>query len=126
MVELRNVLVDKFHIPDQDTKTIFQSLDSSNNEEIHYSDFLAAMVSSRIALHDDMIQEAFKRFDTDNSGFITEDNLRQVCGGVVEGDDLTKLLAEAEFKAFLQGNTPTDAQAMAAVAVIDKELSKNG
>ena len=30
-----------------------------------YSEFLAAMMSSRIEIHEDLVRTAFKRFDTD-------------------------------------------------------------
>eukprot|EP00959_Pyramimonas_sp_CCMP1952_P260558 5448288-Pyramimonas_sp.AAC.1 len=43
LVDLKKILQDKFDIPDEEVLSIFQSLDVSHDEEIHYSDFLAAM-----------------------------------------------------------------------------------
>ena len=34
-------------------------------QEVKYSEFLAAMMSSRIEIHEDLVRTAFKRFDTD-------------------------------------------------------------
>lgn len=134
LAELRNVLVDKFHIPDEETKTIFAALDSNHDEEIHYSDFLAAMVSTRIALHDDLLRSAFNKFDTDSSGFISLDNLKEVLGETFDGEDVSKLLAEAdqlqdgqisyaEFVSYIRG-TPLDAHQDVAAKIIDTQAAK--
>jgi len=54
--ELKEVLIEKFHITDAETAEIFHALDTNSDEEIHYSDFLAAMVTTRIAVHDDLLR----------------------------------------------------------------------
>ena len=38
----------------------------------YVEDFLAAMMSTRISLHDDLLRGAFQRFDVDNSGYLTK------------------------------------------------------
>lgn len=116
--ELRECLVEKFNISDSETQLIFQSMDANRNEHIQYSDFLAAMVSTRLQVHDDLLRTAFRKFDVDRSGVITVDNL----SAVVESDgdeksrdeDLRELLKEgdllhdgqisyAEFVSFISG-----------------------
>lgn len=97
LAELKDVLTRKFHIPDAETAAIFHAMDSNHDEEIHYSDFLAAMVSTRIAVHDDLLRQAFKKFDVDNSGYITAANMRQVLGENHEGEEVENLMAEADF-----------------------------
>jgi calcium-dependent protein kinase len=92
---LKNVLV-KFHVSDEETMQIFQALDSNNDEEIHYSDFLAAMVNTQIAMHDDLLRTAFKKFDTDRSGHITVKNLKHVLGSTFEGKSVKDLLREVD------------------------------
>merc|ERR1711974_224942 len=72
------------------------ALDSNHDDTVHYSDFLAAMLSSRIALHGDMLKAAFKRFDTDNSGYITVENLKEVIGQSYEGEDVKELIKDAD------------------------------
>mmetsp|Transcript_56615 Transcript_56615/g.143328 ORF Transcript_56615/g.143328 Transcript_56615/m.143328 type:complete len:548 (-) Transcript_56615:120-1763(-) len=134
--ELKQVLEDKFHISEEETKAVFNALDSNNDEEIHYSDFLAAMVSTRIALHDDLLKSAFKKFDTDGSGFITPENLREVLGDTFEGEEVEQLMAEAdklkdgrisyaEFVHYLRGD-PMGKHAQAADKIIDTQIEKNG
>jgi len=94
--ELKEVLVEKFHISNEETLHIFNALDSDRDEVIHYSDFLAAMVSTQIAMHDDLLCTAFNKFDTDRSGYITLDNLKQIVGETFEGESVEELLKEAD------------------------------
>lgn len=132
LAELKQVLVDKFHIPEDETKQVFDALDSNHDEEIHYSDFLAAMVSTRIVLHDDLLRQTFKRFDTDNSGYITAGNLREVLGNTFEGEQVEQFVKEAdqlkdgrisyaEFASYLRGDQIGD-HGEAAATFIDKNL----
>mmetsp|Transcript_37334 Transcript_37334/g.79325 ORF Transcript_37334/g.79325 Transcript_37334/m.79325 type:complete len:550 (-) Transcript_37334:58-1707(-) len=134
--ELKQVLQQKFHIPEGEILAIFEAMDSNNDESIHYSDFLAAMVSTRIALHGDLLRAAFKRFDKDNSGYITVENLRQVLGDSFEGAEVETLIKDAdllddgrvsfeEFQAYLRG-TPLDNHVKGAAKIIDTELKKQG
>jgi len=136
LAELKQVLEHKFHIPDNETRAIFAAMDSNHDEEIHYSDFLAAMVSTRIALHDDLLRSAFSKFDTDSSGYITVDNLRQVLGDSFEGEEVEKLVAEAdalkdgrisyaEFVSYLR-EEPLELHQNATAKIIDVQLAKGG
>eukprot|EP00440_Ansanella_granifera_P052025 gb/GFBE01056403.1/.p1 GENE.gb/GFBE01056403.1/~~gb/GFBE01056403.1/.p1 ORF type:complete len:554 (+),score=146.17 gb/GFBE01056403.1/:1-1662(+) len=132
LAELKKVLMDKFHISNEETLSIFNAMDTNHDEEIHYSDFLAAMVSTRIALHDDLLKSAFKRFDTDSSGYITPENLREVLGETFEGEHVEQLMAEAdmlkdgrisyeEFVAYLRGD-PLQTHQDVTAQIIDTQL----
>jgi len=134
LLELKQVMMDKFHISDAETKQVFEALDTNQDDTIHYSDFLAAMLNTRIAMHDDLLRSAFRRFDTDSSGFITVDNLRQVLGDTFEGEQVETLLSEAdmlkdnrisyaEFVAYLRG-TPLAVHEVAADKIIESELAR--
>merc|ERR1719235_2859566 len=114
---------------------IFDALDTNHDDEIHYNDFLAAMVSTRIAVHDDLLKQAFRKFDLDNTGYITVDNLKEVLGEHHEGEDVENLLKEAdfthdgrisydEFVAFVKGENATEAHQEAAHKVIDGMVDK--
>jgi len=96
LTELKHVLVDKFHITCEETSEIFHAMDFHHDDAIHYTDFLAAMVSTRIALHDDLLHMAFNKFDTHNSGYITKEDLREVLGANFEGEHVEDLMKEAE------------------------------
>ena len=59
--ELKTALSKHFKVTDEQIMPIFEALDTGNNEEIHYTEFLAAMVSTRIAMHDDLLAAIFLR-----------------------------------------------------------------
>jgi len=94
--ELQKALQDKFHVGEEEVQQILDAMDSNKDEEIHYSDFLAAMVSTKIELHDDILMVTFKKFDTDGKGYITKKNLREVLGDRVDGVKISTLLKELE------------------------------
>jgi calcium-dependent protein kinase len=94
--DMKKVMVDKFHLPRNEAKRAFDALDTSHHKEIHFSDFLAAMINSHVELHEELVHEAFRKFDTDDSGYITVDNLRTVLGDTFEGQKVEKLLNEAD------------------------------
>lgn len=132
--ELKDILTKKLDIPNEEIQRIFQALDYNNDEEIHYSDFLAAMVSTRIVLHDDLLLSAFKKFDHDGTGFITVENLRMVLGDDYQGDRVETLLQEAdilkdnrisyaEFVAYLK-EQPLEEAMEAAAHIIDDEAKQ--
>lgn len=132
LAELKNCLEERFSVPEEETRAIFAAMDSNHDEKIHYSDFLAAMVSTRIAMHDDLLLSAFKKFDADGSGYITVDDLREVLGDSFDGAEVEKLLEEAdllednrisyeEFVCYLRGEPLV---AHVASHVIDSELKR--
>eukprot|EP00927_Polykrikos_kofoidii_P002438 TRINITY_DN10976_c0_g1_i1.p1 TRINITY_DN10976_c0_g1~~TRINITY_DN10976_c0_g1_i1.p1 ORF type:complete len:555 (+),score=120.75 TRINITY_DN10976_c0_g1_i1:182-1846(+) len=134
LAELRTVLTDKFNVQDEETSNIFESLDTSNDEEIHYSEFLAAMVSTRIAMHDDMLLATFRRFDVDNSGYITAENLKVVLGDQYDGAKVEMILQEAdesndgrisyeEFLSYLKDGGRKTMYTEAAEVIIEREKS---
>ncbi|CAE8738763.1 unnamed protein product, partial [Polarella glacialis] len=54
--EFKKVLLAKFHVKSEEAQVIFTALDTNNTDEIHYTEFLAAMVSTRISMHDDLLK----------------------------------------------------------------------
>jgi len=93
--ELRGVLKEHSGHAPEDTEEAFLAL-ADSNDEIHYSEFLAAMVSTQIALNDDLLRETFRRFDADDSGFITPDDLRAVLGSTFDEETLSEMLSEGD------------------------------
>lgn len=84
----------KHGMSDRDIKAAFSSIDASRDKEIHYSEFLAAMVSTRKNLHDDLLKATFRRFDKDKSDSITVENLQQVFGPSVPKKKILEMLKE--------------------------------
>lgn len=94
---LKKVMVDKFHLSYSEMLKAFQALDSNHDQEIHYSDFLAAMLAyNEIKMSDEHLYEAFRKFDRHDTGLITADDLREVLGDRVEGESVESFLREAD------------------------------
>jgi len=100
LTDFKTVLQANVSVTDEEARRVFGALDTHCNEEVHYSDFLAAMVGSRVQINDHMIESAFRRFDVDNSGSITLENLRSVLGGCYEGQ---RFLSTGGGEAFKRG-----------------------
>jgi len=133
--EFKKVMEDQFHVSDEQAISVFHALDAGHTDEIHYSEFLAAMCSSRIALHDDLLKSTFRRLDTDNTGFITVANLKEVLGGSFDGEEVEEMLKEADLKhegkisledfiAYMKDPGASESHINAAGAIIDNGVSK--
>merc|ERR1712151_32004 len=96
LTELRCVLQERFHVEDGEINKVFQALDSNHDDEIEYSEFLAAMMTCRLHAHDELLEATFKRFDKDNSGFITLSDLQKVFGPSFDTKQFEKLIREVD------------------------------
>jgi len=95
--ELQHCLQEHIKLSETETSAIFNSLDKNHDHQIAYSEFLAAMMSShRIDLHEDLLKATFEKFDKDNSGFISKENLIKVLGRSYDGESVEQMLAEAD------------------------------
>ena len=61
----------------EEIDTIISNTDYLGNGKINYSEFIAATIESRSVVTREKLWQAFKHFDTDDSGFITAENLIQ-------------------------------------------------
>merc|ERR1719387_2933468 len=62
---------------------IFQCADFSNDEEeLHYTPFIAAMLATRVQLQEEKVRAAFDAFDVSGSGFITAESLMEAFDGL--------------------------------------------
>eukprot|EP00927_Polykrikos_kofoidii_P058905 TRINITY_DN5376_c0_g1_i1.p1 TRINITY_DN5376_c0_g1~~TRINITY_DN5376_c0_g1_i1.p1 ORF type:complete len:591 (+),score=99.70 TRINITY_DN5376_c0_g1_i1:55-1827(+) len=95
--DLQTVMVEKFHFADAEALKVVEAMDSHHDETIHYSDFLAAMVSTRIELHEDLLRSTFNRLDADGTGNITIANLRNILGDHYDGEQIENLIKDADF-----------------------------
>jgi len=95
--ELQRAMQEAKHgTPEKEVRQMFDALDFNKDEEIQYSDFLAAMLNSRTELSDSLLYSAFKRFDADHSGYITVDNVRTVMGHSYCVNKAKALIKEAD------------------------------
>eukprot|EP00931_Biecheleriopsis_adriatica_P103609 TRINITY_DN78417_c0_g1_i1.p1 TRINITY_DN78417_c0_g1~~TRINITY_DN78417_c0_g1_i1.p1 ORF type:complete len:709 (-),score=166.60 TRINITY_DN78417_c0_g1_i1:55-2127(-) len=94
--ELKQVLEENFHVDSAEAEALFSSLDTDSDDEIEYSEFLAAALIGRIHVHGDLLRKTFSRFDTSETGTITADDLRSVLGQHFDGAEMEELIQEAD------------------------------
>jgi calcium-dependent protein kinase len=94
LTQLKDVLQTRFHLPEGDAEQVFKELDSNDDDGIQYSEFLAAMMASRVKFHDELLKETFRRFDSDGTGYVTSSNLKSVLGDEVDADEVMRLVDE--------------------------------
>lgn len=94
--ELKQVLVDRFKFDTVRTDEIIESLAATHNKEVlHYSDFLAAMVSTRIAglnLNDKHIASTFRRFDKEDKGYLSVADFCKLLGDSFSSDEIERIV----------------------------------
>merc|ERR1719382_404542 len=78
--ELKSILEDNFNISRREAESLFKTLDTDNDNVIAYSEFLAAAMQGRVKVHEDLLRRTFCRFDRDDCGLISADDLRGVLG----------------------------------------------
>lgn len=83
-----------FDFSSDEAGKIFKSLDVNRNNEINFTEFLAACLESQGELAEYRIAEAFDLLDSDDSGFISRDNLRRILGNHPAENYIDRLIAE--------------------------------
>ena len=64
--------------------------------EIKYVEFLAATIEAQGAISEERLAEAFDRLDSDDSGYITTDDLHEFLGDKIAEEDINTIIKEAE------------------------------
>jgi len=80
----------------QDLQTIMDDIDSDGSGEIDYTEFLAATLDKRLYLQEDVCWNAFKNFDRNNDGKISQEELK-----VILGDPAVQTAANTEIAEIL-------------------------
>jgi len=96
VADLRSVLKQNFNFDEKEISCIIDALDQNSDQKIYYSEFLAAMVSTRIFIHDAMLRSAFRRFDRNNAGYITPDDLVAMLGKSSKLENVSEMMSEVE------------------------------
>lgn len=94
MDDFKKVILKHYKIEDKAVQDAFDAIDSSHHNAIHYSDFLAAVMSARVDLHENLIEETFRRFDTHGTGQIGMDDLQTLLGDGVNEQDVHGLIRQ--------------------------------
>lgn len=72
---------------------IIKNIDDHDTGKINYSEFLAATLTTKVKLDEAHLWTVFKRFDVEDKGYITEENLEEVLHW--EGKDMSHYEAQA-------------------------------
>merc|ERR1712238_328161 len=83
--------------PPEDTKFIFDACDLDGSGKIAYTEFLAATIGDAQTglISEERLAEAFDRFDTDDSGTISVDNLAQILGTEMPRSEIQDIIDDA-------------------------------
>ena len=83
VTELETALRETGHnLTANEIKKIMSNVDYMGNGKINYSEVLAATVSVKSVLTGELLWALFKHFDTDDSDFITPDNIKEAMAKV--------------------------------------------
>jgi len=94
--DFKDVLSKRFNIPETEAEDLFKRLDTDNNDEIEYTEFLAAALLGHVKVHGDVLRNTFARFDRDGDGKIDCEELKCVLGDTFSDLDIDELLQEAD------------------------------
>lgn len=98
LADLRRAVNSKLKVTDEELQRLFCSMDQTHDNEVHYSEFIAAVMQTRLRLHADLLRETFDRIDVGKTGVITGDDLRRVFNKAgqqeVDDKDIVALIRE--------------------------------
>ena len=86
------------HYSDEEIKAIFRKVDVNQTDVINYTEFLAATLETQGAIEEYRLAEAFDALDSDDSGYISRENLRNILGSRSDEKLIDQLIAEADFR----------------------------
>lgn len=85
-----------YQYSDEELEHMFESLDIDCTGKVHYSEFLAGSLEAHGNIDEARIAEAFDRLDSDDSGFITVENLREFLGHNISKEYIDSIIDEAD------------------------------
>ena len=69
------------------------------NGEINYSEFIAATLQTKIEVSEEHLWQLFEHFDSDKTGFISEENLAEVmsqAGKTLTSEEIKAMIKEVD------------------------------
>jgi Ca2+-binding EF-hand superfamily protein len=77
-------------------KDIFESMDINKNGVIMYTEFIAATLEAQGHIEEERVAEAFDRIDSDDSGFISKENLAEFLGEEKSSSEIREIIADID------------------------------
>jgi len=96
LTEMRVALQENFDINSNEAETLFANLVGVEEEEIAYSDFLAAAMQQRVRTHEAALWDTFSRIDRGNKGKITAEDLSLMLDKGFGEVDVAAILREVD------------------------------
>lgn len=96
--ELTRVLQGQLNLSEEKAKALFETIDQKGSQDISYTEFIAASLRTKLLNQETLLREAFQKFDVDNSGYITVDNLRAVLGDEYNGTSVEDIIEQVDIK----------------------------
>lgn len=90
--DLVKVLCEKLNVERSEAHYIFEKIDQTGKQEVHYTEFIAATLQAKFIKDDTLIREAFQRFDVEGKKRITLENLRSIIGDSFNGTKVEHIL----------------------------------
>eukprot|EP00550_Attheya_septentrionalis_P003731 CAMPEP_0198281010 /NCGR_PEP_ID=MMETSP1449-20131203/1035_1 /TAXON_ID=420275 /ORGANISM="Attheya septentrionalis, Strain CCMP2084" /LENGTH=725 /DNA_ID=CAMNT_0043976623 /DNA_START=130 /DNA_END=2307 /DNA_ORIENTATION=+ len=75
---------------------MFDGVDLDGTGNIRYTEFLAATIEAHGVINEERLAEAFDRLDSDDSGYISTQNLREVLGQELSKEDIGEIIKEVD------------------------------
>jgi Ca2+-binding EF-hand superfamily protein len=69
----------------------------AGTDEISYTEYLAAALSSKVYSDEARIREAFRRMDVDSSGFLSPENVASIMGDSYSKELIKKMIADVDW-----------------------------
>ena len=88
----------KYEYNDDYVESLFQAADLDGTGSIKYTEFLAATIDATGLVTEDRLAEAFDRLDSDDSGYISFENLREILGEDVAEEYIDQIITEADLE----------------------------
>lgn len=95
--EFHDVLAEN-GVSEDSIKEMYSKLDHENIGHVDYTEFIAAALEKRLYLEEEALHDAFEEFDVDRTGIITHENLHDVMGKDFSDEEITEMIAEADFE----------------------------
>ncbi|CAJ1411079.1 unnamed protein product [Effrenium voratum] len=83
------------NLSEKQVEKLFSVLDANGDQEVHYSDFLAATVSMRGQLRRESLRKIFNRIDSNRNGAISKEEVQRIVGALCDEAQAAEFLQEA-------------------------------
>jgi Ca2+-binding EF-hand superfamily protein len=93
--EFKEALHENYDYTEEEAEAMFRGLDVDGTGSVHYIEFLAATIEAHGTIDEERLAEAFDRIDSDDSGTITVEDLKDFLGEDIPESYLEKVIDEA-------------------------------